>query len=154
MLGRWELPAIFIRASDHVRHVTEQSPPLCTNGLQLSPSSFSTPWYTFFYFSRMASIQDRTHEFKTCVESIRSRSALGNRGMEAKQRLLQNRSGTKSEFSRIASTIGKEISSTSLKLNKLGQRMSNPCAASPWLALMRIHSRQAQDPFRRSPRRN
>ncbi|KAJ2932290.1 hypothetical protein H1R20_g4839, partial [Candolleomyces eurysporus] len=69
----------------------------------------------------MTSIQDRTNEFKTCVESIRSRSALGNRGMEAKQRLLQNRSGTKSEFSRIASTIGKEISSTSLKLNKLGQ---------------------------------
>ncbi|KAF6766602.1 integral membrane protein sed5 [Ephemerocybe angulata] len=70
----------------------------------------------------MASIQDRTHEFKTCVDSIRSRSALGNRGVEAKQRLLQNgRATTKSEFSRMASSIGKDISSTTLKLNKLGQ---------------------------------
>ncbi|TEB38923.1 t-SNARE [Coprinellus micaceus] len=70
----------------------------------------------------MASIQDRTHEFKTCVESIRTRSAVGNRGTEAKQRLLQNgRASPKSEFSRMASAIGKDISSTTLKLNKLGQ---------------------------------
>ncbi|KIM47809.1 hypothetical protein M413DRAFT_439488 [Hebeloma cylindrosporum] len=68
------------------------------------------------------SIQDRTHEFKSCVDSIRSRTALGPRAAEAKQRLLQtNGKPSKSEFSRMASSIGKDISSTTIKLNKLGQ---------------------------------
>ncbi|KAF9056570.1 t-SNARE [Panaeolus papilionaceus] len=68
------------------------------------------------------SLQDRTNEFKSCVDSIRSRSALGSRHAEAKQRLLQqNNTKTKGEFSRMASSIGKDISSTNLKLNKLGQ---------------------------------
>lgn len=69
-------------------------------------------------------IQDRTHEFKSCVDSIRNRTALSNRGAEAKQRLLQGntKSRPKSEFSQMASSIGKEISSTSIKLNKLAQR--------------------------------
>jgi len=69
------------------------------------------------------SIQDRTHEFKSCVDSIRSRTALGAHGAEAKQRLIQAnaKSSTKSEFSRMASSIGKDISSTTIKLNKLGQ---------------------------------
>lgn len=68
--------------------------------------------------------QDRTNEFKACVDSIRSRSSVPTRGSEAKQRLLQTNdkaSGSKSEFSRMASAIGKDISSTSLKLNKLAQ---------------------------------
>lgn len=70
------------------------------------------------------SIQDRTNEFKACVESIRSRSALPVRGSEAKQRLLQAGGRTnKSEFSRMASTIGKDISGTTLKLSKLAQCM-------------------------------
>ncbi|KAG2023012.1 integral membrane protein sed5 [Coprinopsis cinerea AmutBmut pab1-1] len=71
----------------------------------------------------MTSFQDRTTEFRTCVESIRSRSAPGARA-EAKQRLLHQPNGkpaVKSEFSRIASSIGKDISNTSLKLNKLAQ---------------------------------
>ncbi|PPQ71121.1 hypothetical protein CVT24_009857 [Panaeolus cyanescens] len=68
------------------------------------------------------SVQDRTNEFKSCVDSIRSRSALGPRHAEAKQRLLQqNNTKTKGEFSRMASSIGKDINSTNLKLNKLGQ---------------------------------
>ncbi|KDR85402.1 hypothetical protein GALMADRAFT_52516 [Galerina marginata CBS 339.88] len=69
------------------------------------------------------SIQDRTHEFKSCVDSIRNRTALGNRGLDAKQRLIQAnaKSGSKGEFSRMASSIGKDISSTTIKLNKLGQ---------------------------------
>ncbi|KAH9486556.1 Integral membrane protein sed5 [Psilocybe cubensis] len=69
------------------------------------------------------SIQDRTHEFKSCVDSIRSRTAIGNRASEAKQRLLQanTKSGAKGEFSRMASSIGKDISATTIKLNKLGQ---------------------------------
>ncbi|KAK0208857.1 t-SNARE [Desarmillaria ectypa] len=69
-------------------------------------------------------IQDRTNEFRSCVESIRSRSSLPSRGGEAKQRLLQDGSrahGSKSEFSRMASTIGKDISSTTIKLGKLAQ---------------------------------
>ncbi|KDQ63346.1 hypothetical protein JAAARDRAFT_188928 [Jaapia argillacea MUCL 33604] len=70
-------------------------------------------------------IQDRTNEFRSCVESIRNRSSLP-RGAEAKQRLLklQNARGgveNKSEFSRMASTIGKEISTTTIKLGKLAQ---------------------------------
>ncbi|KAH6916925.1 integral membrane protein sed5 [Coprinopsis sp. MPI-PUGE-AT-0042] len=69
------------------------------------------------------SFQDRTNEFKTCVDSIRHRTGAGGSQREAKQRLLQqnNKPSAKSEFSRIASSIGKDISSTSLKLNKLAQ---------------------------------
>ncbi|KAF8167702.1 integral membrane protein sed5 [Crassisporium funariophilum] len=71
----------------------------------------------------MSSIQDRTHEFRSCVDSIRNRSALGNRGSESKRRLLpaNGKPGGKGEFSRMSSSIGKDISSTTLKLNKLGQ---------------------------------
>jgi len=66
-------------------------------------------------------IQDRTNEFRSCVESIRSRSSLP-RGAESKQRLLRNgKTTTKSEFSRMASAIGKDINSTSIKLGKLAQ---------------------------------
>ncbi|KAF7339261.1 Integral membrane protein sed5 [Mycena sanguinolenta] len=68
----------------------------------------------------MSPLQDRTNEFRSCVESIRSRSA-GPRA-DAKQRLLRNgKTSTKSEFSRMASTIGKDISSTTIKLGKLAQ---------------------------------
>ncbi|KAG6866063.1 hypothetical protein C0991_009160 [Blastosporella zonata] len=66
--------------------------------------------------------QDRTTEFRACVESIHNRSSIPPRGAEAKQRLLNGKpSGSKSEFSRMASAIGKDISSTSIKLNKLAQ---------------------------------
>ncbi|KAL4241640.1 syntaxin family protein [Abortiporus biennis] len=67
-------------------------------------------------------VQDRTNEFRACVESIRNRSSLPPRAAEAKQRLLQNRGeGRKSEFTLTATAIGKEISSTAIKLNKLAQ---------------------------------
>ncbi|OCH94744.1 t-SNARE [Obba rivulosa] len=67
-------------------------------------------------------VQDRTNEFRACVESIRNRSSFPPRGAEAKQRLLQSRAeGTKSEFTRMASSIGKDISSTTVKLGKLAQ---------------------------------
>lgn len=71
----------------------------------------------------MTSTQDRTNEFKACVDSIRNRSSLGNRNSEVKQRLLQNntKSPGKGEFSHMASSIGKDISSTTVKLNKLAQ---------------------------------
>ncbi|KAF9527746.1 integral membrane protein sed5 [Crepidotus variabilis] len=70
----------------------------------------------------MTSIQDRTNEFRSCVDSIRNRSATKNKGADAKQRLIQAKAaGTKGEFSRMANGIGKEISSTNIKLNKLGQ---------------------------------
>lgn len=68
-------------------------------------------------------VQDRTNEFMTCVDSIVSRSSMPFR-KEAKQRLLQNgKSAPKSEFSRMASGIGKDISSTNIKLGKLAQCM-------------------------------
>ncbi|KAF7799282.1 hypothetical protein EIP86_010514 [Pleurotus ostreatoroseus] len=68
-------------------------------------------------------IQDRTNEFRACVESIRNRSSLPARGAEVRQRLLsQGKDGpSKSEFSRMASAIAKDISSTSIKLGKLAQ---------------------------------
>lgn len=73
---------------------------------------------------QLMAIQDRTNEFRTCVDSIRSRSALPPRTSEAKQRLLQGHAkGTaKTEFSRMASAIGRDISSTTIKLGKLAHR--------------------------------
>lgn len=72
----------------------------------------------------LMAIQDRTNEFRTCVDSIRNRSALPAKTAEAKQRLLQGHAkGTpKTEFSRMASAIGKDISSTTIKLGKLAHR--------------------------------
>lgn len=70
-------------------------------------------------------IQDRTNEFRACVESIRSRSSLPARGSEAKQRLLQSQGSdgsSKSEFTRMATAIAKDISSATIKLGKLAQR--------------------------------
>lgn len=73
-------------------------------------------------------VQDRTNEFRQCVESIRSRSSYPARS-GAKDRLLQPangngklKGGAKSEFSRMAMAVGKDISSTTLKLQKLAQR--------------------------------
>jgi syntaxin 5 len=67
-------------------------------------------------------LQDRTNEFHACVESIRTRSSLPAKN-SAKQRLLdkQARVDSKGEFTRMASTIGKDISSTTIKLGKLAQ---------------------------------
>lgn len=70
-------------------------------------------------------VQDRTNEFRACVESIRNRSTFSSKGAEQKQRLLQTKAeGSKSEFTRMASSIGKDISSTTVKLGKLAQRES------------------------------
>ncbi|EJD03676.1 integral membrane protein sed5 [Fomitiporia mediterranea MF3/22] len=68
-------------------------------------------------------IQDRTNEFRACVESIRSRSIAPTRAAEQRQRLLRQRGkeNVKSEFTRMATAIGKDISATALKLNKLAQ---------------------------------
>ncbi|KAI8980762.1 t-SNARE [Trametes punicea] len=67
-------------------------------------------------------VQDRTNEFRACVESIRNRSSFPSKGAEQKQRLLQSRAGgSKSEFTRMAAAIGKDISSTTVKLGKLAQ---------------------------------
>ncbi|KAF8516542.1 t-SNARE [Hysterangium stoloniferum] len=66
-------------------------------------------------------IQDRTHEFRACVDSIRNRSAVRN---PAKQQLLQNGknpASVKSEFSRMAAGIGKDIAKTTGNLGKLAQ---------------------------------
>ncbi|GJE99651.1 t-SNARE domain-containing protein [Phanerochaete sordida] len=67
-------------------------------------------------------VQDRTNEFRACVESIRNRSSLPARS-EAKQRLLlQAKDGsTKSEFTRMGTAIARDISSTTIKLGKLAQ---------------------------------
>ncbi|KAH9065650.1 t-SNARE [Lactarius vividus] len=67
-------------------------------------------------------VQDRTNEFLACVDSIRNRSSVPVRNTD-KQRLLdkQARADSKSEFTRMASAIGKDISGTTVKLGKLAQ---------------------------------
>ncbi|KAF8338036.1 t-SNARE [Cantharellus anzutake] len=61
---------------------------------------------------------DRTKEFRACVESMRSRSSIPTRDTQSKQRPLSTQ---KSEFSRMASTIGKDLATTAAKLDKLAQ---------------------------------
>ena len=82
-------------------------------------------------------VQDRTNEFQACVDSIRSRSSYPSRG-GTKDRLLQPanghakpKGGAKSDFSRMAMAVGKDISSTTLKLQKLAQRMLISCMQIP-----------------------
>ncbi|KZV87770.1 t-SNARE [Exidia glandulosa HHB12029] len=60
-------------------------------------------------------VQDRTNEFRACVQSIRSRSAAPRRQRTAPT------SSKRSEFSSMAANIGKDISSTTTKLSKLAQ---------------------------------
>ncbi|KAI0034142.1 t-SNARE [Vararia minispora EC-137] len=64
--------------------------------------------------------QERTKEFLSCVDSIRTRSSRPAKSVE-KQRLLAQRGENKSELARIAESIARDISNTSLKLVKLGQ---------------------------------
>ncbi|CAE6511496.1 unnamed protein product [Rhizoctonia solani] len=61
-------------------------------------------------------VQDRTVEFRTCVESIRNRTAGPNRS-----RQLAKPGSSKSEFARMAGGIGKDIAACSFKLDKLAQ---------------------------------
>ena len=69
-------------------------------------------------------VQDRTNEFRACVESIRNRSTISSRNAEQKQRLLQShtKDSPKSEFTRLASAIAKDINTTTIRLGKLAQR--------------------------------
>lgn len=73
-------------------------------------------------------IQDRTVEFRACVDSIRHRTVapLRSRDSEAKQRLIGQRrnEANKSEFAQMAGGINKDIAGTVTKLDKLAQRMS------------------------------
>jgi len=79
-------------------------------------------------------LQDRTNEFLACVESIRSRSSAPTK-VPSKQRR-----DNKSEFTRIASVIGKDISAATVKLGKLAQReyvyafIRSRCTKYPWLS--------------------
>lgn len=98
----------------------------CHRALSYTRQIFNT--FSVDTLLRPMAIQDRTNEFRTCVDSIRNRSALPPRTAEAQQRLLQRHAkGTpKTEFSRMASAIGKDISSTTIKLGKLAHRKSSP----------------------------
>ncbi|KAG9123317.1 cis-Golgi t-SNARE syntaxin [Ceratobasidium sp. 392] len=62
-------------------------------------------------------VQDRTVEFRTCVDSIRNRSA----NPPKPKRQLPGPSGSKSEFARMAGAIGRDIAGTTVKLEKLAQ---------------------------------
>ncbi|CAE6496471.1 unnamed protein product [Rhizoctonia solani] len=61
-------------------------------------------------------VQDRTIEFRTCVESIRNRTLGPNRS-----RQVAKPGSSKSEFARMAGAIGKDIAACSFKLDKLAQ---------------------------------
>ena len=82
-------------------------------------------------------LQDRTNEFLSCVESIRSRSSLPAKAPS--KRSDKARADSKSEFTRMASVIGKEISATTFKLGKLAQCghiypfLSSRYTKHPWL---------------------
>jgi hypothetical protein len=81
--------------------------------------------------------KDRTAEFHSALNSIKSRTALPRKGGkkdESKQRLLGRdgspsagpsggggKEGKKSEFGRMAGGIARDINSTTLKLQKLAQ---------------------------------
>lgn len=73
----------------------------------------------YLNYTRMA-VQDRTTEFRACVSSIQNRTAARN---PVKQPLLQNgkHSTHKSEFSRMAASIGKDLSKTTANLGRLAQ---------------------------------
>ena len=66
-------------------------------------------------------IQDRTHEFRSCVDSIRSRSSTPLKRQESSKLVQTQNQSSKSDFSRMAGAIGKDISSTTIKLSKLAQ---------------------------------
>ena len=67
-------------------------------------------------------LQDRTNEFLACVESIRSRSSLPAKVPSKQRRFDDNaRADSKSELTRMASVIGKDIGATTVKLGKLAQ---------------------------------
>jgi len=59
-------------------------------------------------------LQDRTNEFRACVQSIRSRTAAPRRQRAAP-------TSKRSEFASMAANIGKDISATTVKLGKLAQ---------------------------------
>ncbi|KAF8578433.1 t-SNARE [Ramaria rubella] len=65
-------------------------------------------------------VQDRTNEFRACVDSIRNRSA-GRNLTKVPQPPNGKQPSTKSEFSRMASGIGKDIAKTTANLGKLAQ---------------------------------
>lgn len=93
--------------------------------LAYTHTRFNSPFIGYLPINLIYSsmpLQDRTNEFLSCVESIRNRSSLPPRNTD-KQRLLdkQTRADAKSEFTRMASAIGKDISSSTAKLGKLAQ---------------------------------
>jgi len=81
------------------------------------------------------SVKDRTSEFHAAVESIRTRSSISHGGFQARhnlehRRLLLNSNNSgkltngstgvnKSEFTKMAAAIGKDINITAAKLQKL-----------------------------------
>lgn len=92
----------------------------------------------------MNALKDRTSEFRSCVESVRLRSASTN---ELKRPLLADGSaptkGARSEFARMAAKIGKDIQGTTFKLEKLAQRESTPPRCSRAGASIRRHAELA-----------
>jgi hypothetical protein len=91
-------------------------------GLRIHPTHtrFSCPIIGYLPINLIYSsmpVQDRTNEFLACVDSIRNRSTLPARNTDKQQ----SRADGKSEFTRMASAIGKDIGGTTVKLGKLAQ---------------------------------
>lgn len=77
---------------------------------------------------------NRTPEFFAAVETARHRGA-GTADSQSKQRLLRDKTSVgqkRSDFTKAALQIAKELQAAMVKLDKLAQRESFPQLAEPW----------------------
>jgi syntaxin 5 len=68
----------------------------------------------------MNRLKDRTNEFKSAVESSRTRNESSSSSLIVGSSSSSN--NVRSEFAKIAGKIGKDIQGTTIKLEKLAQR--------------------------------
>ena len=86
----------------------------------------------------ISSIQDRTSEFKNVLAQAQRRQASNKVGAQRRSLLSDSQKAAadgdgrprRSEFARQAAVIGRGISATMAKLEKLSQRESSSCACA------------------------
>jgi syntaxin 5 len=70
----------------------------------------------------MNRLKDRTNEFKSAVESSRTRNESSSSSLIVGSSSSNVSGNVRSEFAKIAGKIGKDIQGTTIKLEKLAQR--------------------------------
>ena len=117
-------------SSEHVRSPTTSTQlNLCWRGFAAHSTAKMSYTPTSYYGH---SVKDRTSEFHGLVESFASRSTAP----AAKQKLLSTPGASpKGEFARRAQAIGKDIASTTSKLQRLAQRKHTFCI---WVTSTRL----------------